>query len=140
MENREGVFEILKEALTGVGFMAAEDFSAVDSLIHKEKYIGFFGESNCDVVGECIGLADEKYYCETELEIQVRLMGKSGDFTDAEEFDRMCKNLFAFLAADGRIVISSMVMGKMHQSMPLKRLQKDLKIKVRNLYREVDPV
>ena len=126
----------ISQILKSSGFFPMEDFTAVDSLIHSDKSIGFYTLKSCEVAGESISHDGRKFYVETDCVFEIRLMGKSGEFTDFEDFDRLCGNFFEKAVADDDILIKSMKMENVYQSMPLKRLSRNVMMSVRTMIEE----
>ena len=126
------VFSLLKKA----GFMPCENFTAVDGLIHKDKSMAYACMKNCGNSGEALSCDGKKYFLELECEFEIRLMGKSGNFCDYAEFDQKCLDFYKLLAEDETILVKTMKMGKVYQSMPLKRLQRDFALTSRILCQE----
>lgn len=131
MKFSQATSELINSILTNSGFKAMEDFTAVDSLIYKNNDIGFYSLNGCDIVGECLSCDGLTYSVELECEFEIRLMSKSTNYADFKSFDDLCSDFYESLVCSEELLIKNMKMGKPYQSMPLKRLERDMTLKVR---------
>lgn len=125
------VCKLISEKLEKCGFRAFREFSAVDSLIYKNSSIGFYSLKSCSFAGLAINHSSLKRVVETDCVFEIRLMGRSCEFADYEELSAKCDALYRSLTKDTVFLIRSMEMGKAYQSMPLKRLTRDLRLNIR---------
>lgn len=126
----------IAQLLEKAGFFPMEDFTAVDSLIHRDKPIGFYSLKSCNIAGEALSHDGRNFYVELDCDFEIRLMGKSCDFADYKQFDEMCAEFYKSAAEDGEMLIRNMKMDNVYQSMPLKRLARNMIMQVRVMVAE----
>lgn len=124
--------------LTAAGFKPVREFTAVDSLIYSDRCIGFYGLNEMADIGTAIYHDSDDIYTEVDCTYKIQLMGRSEAYTDYEDFNARCISLFSELAKDGTLLISSLSMGKACQSMPLKRLSRELTLKIRACFTDAE--
>lgn len=125
------LFDVVTGLLEKCGFSAFGEFTAVDSLIHKDEYIGFYALKDCQLVGTAMGCTSKKLSAELDCCMSIRLMGKSCDHADVEEFTARCDDLYGKFIVDGGLLIRSMKLGKIYLSSPLNRLTRELTLNAR---------
>lgn len=125
------VKQLAEEKLESAGFVPFEEFTAVDSLIYKKSDIGFYSVKGLKLAGTAVHHETFKCAVEFDAEIEVKLMGKSCDFADYEEFAEKCQQLYRSFAGDRSLFTAGLEMGKVYQAMPLKRLARTLVLNMR---------
>lgn len=136
MKLSQDVISVLKNILETSGFIPFEEFTAVDSLVYKDDFIAFYSLENCKKTAEAISTDGKKFYTEIDCTFEIRLFGKSGNYCDYEEFSDKCNNFFVQSAENENLLIKQLTMGKIIQSMPLKRLTEDASLTVKILVSE----
>lgn len=127
----ENIFTLITAKLENRGFTALREFSAVDSLVHGNEMLAFVSLEDCTAAAQTVDNTDLSVCVETDYKLCIRLFGKSGDFVDYETFSTACTRLFYDIVSDGSLLICKMQMSKAVQSMPLKRLERDITLTVR---------
>ena len=128
----------LQSLITDAGFFPMTEFSAVDSLTHPQDMLAVICVENTSVTACAYDISDMKLYAQTDTLIKLRLYGKSGDFVDYDTFSAACDELFYALSASRELLICKMTASKTVQSMPLKRLERDIELTLRtNVTQEV---
>ena len=128
----------LQNLLTAAGFFPMTEFSAVDSLAHPDDMLAVICPEGTCVTGCAYDISNMQLYAQTDVQIKLRLYGKSGDFVDYDTFSAACEELFYALAASRDLLICKMKASKTIQSMPLKRLERDIDLVLRiNVSKEV---
>ncbi|MBR1740208.1 MAG: hypothetical protein IJ737_07935 [Ruminococcus sp.] len=127
----KGISDKIAELISAAGFRPIEDFTAVDSLIYKDEAIGFYSLSGCRQKGKAFYHGNNRQYTEADCEYTVRLMGRACEFSDFGEFTGLCEELVEKLLTEGNLLVIGLEIGKAYQSMPLRRLARDLKLTVR---------
>ncbi|WP_295209276.1 hypothetical protein [Ruminococcus sp.] len=131
MTGISGITEVMISGLEAVGFTAMTEYSAADSLLHKDEFIGFCGVKECSVADEAMKFDGETLFVELEAKIELRLMGKACNFSDGAELAQKCDQLFIALEKDDSIAVNSAKLCETSQSLPLRRLEKKLELDVR---------
>lgn len=117
--------------LDSSGFLPLTEFSAVDSLVHKDEMLGVMSFDGSQVVAQALTYNSGTFCIETDHRVCLHLYGKSGDFVDYDELTDACYNVFYDVAKDSGLLIVEMEMSKAVQSMPLKRLERRIEFTVR---------
>lgn len=128
--------EFIAQKLAEAGFAAFEEFSAVDSLIHSDKQIGFYSLKECTSNASCLHHSSSSRFTQTDCVFEIKLMGTSSDYADFLTFDDSCQELYMDLINVGEFMIRSAELGRVYQSMPLKRLARELKLTLRLCVKE----
>lgn len=123
--------EFISKKLSDSGFMAFEEFSAVDSLIHSDKQIGFYALKDLTANASCLHHESGNIFTQTDCVFEIKLMGTSSDYADFTSFDESCQALYARLLIGSECIVRSAELGRVYQSMPLKRLARELKLTLR---------
>ncbi len=126
----------LEAAVEASGFKAFREFSAVDSLIYNEQDIGFYALKKFKAVASSRHHESMKRYIEADCDYEIRLMGRSCKFSDYMEFYDRCQTLYSQIVTDSSLLVVSMELGDTYQSMPLKRLARDVKLTLRVCLKE----
>lgn len=113
------------------GFVPMKEFSAVDSLVHKDEMLGVVSFEGSSAVAEAVVYESQNFCIETDHSICLHLYGKSGDFVDYDELTDACYGAFYDIVSDDGLLIVKMEMSKAVQSMPLKRLERCIRFTVR---------
>ena len=127
----ESIITLVTAKLENRGFTVMREFSAVDSLVHADKMLGVISIDECRTVAQAFDNTDMSLCTEVDYALCLRLFGKSGDFVDYEDLSDACTKLFYDIVSDGSMLICNMQMSKAVQSMPLKRLERDMTFTVR---------
>ncbi len=128
---RELVKQLAEQKLEDAGFTPFDEFTAVDSLIYRNSDIGFYSVKGIRLAGTAVEHETLKCAIEFDAEIEIKLMGKSCDFADYEEFAEKCQNLYRSFAGDRGLLTAGLELGKVYQAMPLKRLARSLVLNMR---------
>lgn len=123
---RDMVRQLAVKKLEDAAFVPFQEFTAVDSLIYKNSDIGFYTIKELRLAGTAVHHETLKIALEFDAEIEIKLMGKSCDFADYEEFAEKCQRLYRSFAGDRTLLTSGLELGKVYQAMPLKRLARTL--------------
>lgn len=128
---RDMIRQLAEQKLESAGFVPFEEFTAVDSLIYKNSDIGFYSVKGLRLAGTAVHHETLKIALEFDAEIEIKLMGKSCDFADYEDFSEKCQRLYRSFAGDRALLTSGLELGKVYQAMPLKRLARTLVLNMR---------
>lgn len=123
--------QLAERKLEGAGFVPFEEFTAVDSLIYKNSDIGFYSIKGLKLAGTAVHHTTLRMALEFDAEIEIKLMGKSCDFADYEDFSEKCQRLYRSFAGDRALLTSGLELGKVYQAMPLQRLARSLVLNMR---------
>jgi hypothetical protein len=133
MDSLRLIYSKLWVILDERGFLPMTEFSAVDSLIHKDEMLGVMCFEGSQTVAEAITYSSGEFCIETDHRICLHLYGKSGDFVDYEDLTDACYNVFYDVLKDNDLLIVKMDISKAVQSMPLKRLERCIEFTVRTI-------
>lgn len=130
------VKQIVSGRLTAAGFLPLGEYSAADSLLHKDEDIGFFGIREYRTEDEAMSHDGSKLFTEISCLVEIRLMGKAGGFSDYDEFIGLCDGFFFALAKEDGMIVNSAKLGGTVQSLPLRRLERTIELRVRICFEE----
>ena len=131
------ILDKISDKLLQAGFTPFEEFSAVDSLIHSDECLGIYSVKDCSVVAEALSHDTLTFGIELDYSIEIRLMGKACDYVDYEDFSEKCDRFFFNLINDEETLMKGIKIGKAFQSLPLKRIERDISFCVRVCLTEV---
>ena len=134
--NIKNVLNKISQKLSESGFKPFEEFSAVDSLIYKDSCIGIYAVKDCAVAGETLTHDSLTFGIELDYSIEIKLMGSSCDYVDYKGFSDKCESFFFKLIDDEDTLMRGVKLGKAFQSLPLKRLERDITFNARILITE----
>lgn len=130
--------ERIVKLLRDVGFSTFDDFNVVDTLEHNDELLAFYDITKTEKIGSVKMLSDYKLITEFDCTFQIRLMGKSGDFSDGALLLERAENFFNSLFSEKQIKIMSLSFGNAKQAARLKRLERDLSLSIRLNISEVN--
>lgn len=128
--------ELIAQKLAKAGFMAFEEFSAVDSLIHSDKQIGFYSLKDFTSSSSCVHHENGSIFTQLDCVFEIKLMGTSSNYADFLTFDNSSQELYMSLLNVSECMVTSTELGHVYQSMPLKRLARELKLTLRLCVKE----
>lgn len=129
---------VLTDLISQAGFMPMNEFSAVDSLIYCDKNLGIITIESCDIESETLAHDFSYYGVELNYHIKLRLMGNSCDYVDYDAFSECCDDLIMLILCDKTLIADNIRVGKTFQSMPLKRLERQLSFDLKVFITEVN--
>lgn len=127
----QSIYEKINEITAEVGFKPMKEFSAVDSLIYRNCEIAFYNLKSCEEFATAIIHDSLKFVSEIDCVFEIRLMGKSCDYVDYEDFEKLTSAFFGRLSGEENLLIKGLKYGRVYQSMPLKRLARDVELCLR---------
>ena len=127
----------IERILSAAGFVPMSEYTSSDSLLHRGEYLGFYGLKGYEAVDEAVSHDGVKVYTELVCDVQLRLMGKAGSYDDREELDEKCERVSKELEKSGVLLVRGAKLGSAVQSLPLRRLERQLALKV-GICAEVD--
>lgn len=128
--------ELIARKLAEAGFTAFEEFTAADSLMHRDEQIAFYSLKEFTSNASCLHHENGSIFTQVDCVFEIKLMGTSSDYSDYLSFDDSCRELYASFMRGGEFILRSAELGSVFQSAPLKRLARVLRTTLRLCVKE----